>query len=72
MTNIKISEQLTRLEILFSEQEHSIQSLSDIVAQQSRQISILSSDLKTLNLRYQELKSELPGQFGEAEKPPHY
>jgi len=72
MSNINITEQLTRLEMLFSEQEHTIQSLSDIVARQSRQISNLSSDLKSLNQRYQELKSELPGQFGEVEKPPHY
>jgi uncharacterized coiled-coil protein SlyX len=72
MSNISITEQLTRLEMLFSEQEHTIQSLSDIVAQQSRQISNLSSDLKTINQHYQDLKSELPGQFGEIEKPPHY
>ena len=72
MSNINITEQLTRLEMLFSEQEHTIQCLSDIVAGQSRQISNLSSDLNTLNQRYQELKSELPGQFGEIEKPPHY
>ncbi|RLA11407.1 MAG: hypothetical protein DRQ59_09855 [Gammaproteobacteria bacterium] len=72
MSNINITEQLTRLEILFSEQEHTIQSLSDIVARQSRQISNLSSDLKALDQRYQELKSELPAEFGEIEKPPHY
>lgn len=72
MTNIDITEQLTRLETLFTEQEHTIQSLSDIVAQQSRQISNLNFDLNTLNQQYQELKSELPGQFGEDEKPPHY
>ncbi len=72
MTNVNITEQITRLEMLFSEQEHTIQALSDIVARQSRQISNLGSDLKTLHQQYQELKSELPGQFGEAEKPPHY
>jgi len=58
--------------MLYSEQEHTIQALSDIVAEQSREISSLGSDLKTLSQQYQELKSELPGQFGEIEKPPHY
>jgi uncharacterized coiled-coil protein SlyX len=72
MTNIETTERLTRLEMLFSEQEHTIQSLNDIVVQQTRQISKLSSDLQALKQQYQELKSELPGEFSDIEKPPHY
>ena len=72
MTNIETTERLTRLEMLFSEQEHTIQSLNDIVTQQTRQINRLGSDLEVLKQQYQELKSELPGEFSEIEKPPHY
>ena len=72
MTNINITEKLTRLEMLFSEQEHTIQSLNDIVARQTREISNLKSDLQTLKRQYQELKLELPDQFNDSEKPPHY
>ena len=72
MTKLDITEQLTRLEILFSEQEHTLQSLNDIVVQQTRQISNLSSDLQILKKQYRELKSELPGGFDDIEKPPHY
>ena len=72
MTDIETTERLTRLEMLFSEQEHTIQSLNDIVVQQTRQISKLSSDLQALKQQYQELKSSLPGEFSEIEKPPHY
>ena len=72
MTNIETTERLTRLEMLFSEQEHTIQSLNDIVTQQTRLISRLGSDLEVLNQQYQELKSELPGEFSDIEKPPHY
>ena len=72
MTNIETTERLTRLEMLFSEQEHTIQSLNDIVTQQSHLISRLGSDLQALKQQYQELKSELPGEFSDIEKPPHY
>ena len=72
MTNIETTERLTRLEMLFSEQEHTIQSLNDIVIQQTRLISKLGSDLQLLKQQYQELKSALPGEFSEIEKPPHY
>jgi uncharacterized coiled-coil protein SlyX len=72
MTNINITEKLTRLEMLFSEQEHTIQSLNDIVARQTREISNLRFDLNTLKQQYQELKLELPDQFNDSEKPPHY
>ena len=48
MTKLDITEQLTRLEMLFSEQEHTLQSLNDIVVQQTRHISNLSSDLQII------------------------
>ena len=72
MTKLATTEQLTRLEMLFSEQEHTLQSLNDIVVQQTRQISILSSDLELIKQQYRDLKSDLPGGFDDIEKPPHY
>ncbi len=57
---------------MYSEQEYTIQSLNEIVARQSIEISNLKSELQALKLQYQELKSELPEQSNAIEKPPHY
>jgi len=72
MTNIETTERLTRLEMLFAEQEHTIQSLNDIIIQQTRLISKLDFDLQVLKQQHQELKSTQPGEFSDIEKPPHY
>ena len=72
MTNTRITEQITKLEMLYSEQEYTIQSLNAIVARQSREISDLKAELQSLKLQYQELKSELPDQLNDIDKPPHY
>jgi uncharacterized coiled-coil protein SlyX len=72
MKNTRITEQITRLEMMYSEQEYTIQSLNAIVARQSSEISDLKSELQALKLRYQELRSELPDQLNDIEKPPHY
>jgi len=72
MTNSRITEQITRLEMMYSEQEYTIQSLNEIVARQTGEISDLKSELQALKLHYQELKSELPDQLNDIEKPPHY
>lgn len=58
--------------MMYSEQEYTIQSLNAIVARQSSEISDLKSELQALKLRYQELRSELPDQLNDIEKPPHY
>lgn len=70
--NSRITEQITRLEMMYSEQEYTIQSLNEIVARQTGEISDLKSELQALKLHYQELKSELPDQLNDIEKPPHY
>ena len=72
MKNIRITEQITRLEMMYSEQEYTIQSLNEIVARQTGEISDLKSEMQALKLHYQELKSELPDQLNDIEKPPHY
>ncbi len=72
MANTRITEQITRLEMMVAEQEYTIQALNAIVARQSSEISNLHSELQVLKLQYQELKTELPGQMNDSEKPPHY
>ena len=71
MTKLDITEQLTRLEMLFSEQEHTLQSLNDIVAQQTRQISNLSSDLQILKKQYRELSVTWEGAYGTSSQLEH-
>ncbi len=72
MANTRITEQITRLEMMLAEQEYTIQALNAVVVRQSSEISNLNSELQALKLQYQELKSELPGQSNDNEKPPHY
>ena len=64
---------LNRLETLYTEQEYTIQTLNNMVAQQDQEISRLSFNLEQLKDQLQALKSDGssdtdPG----SEKPPHY
>lgn len=67
-----ITEQITRLEIHYAEQEHTLQALNDVVARQDSEITIIKNELKLLARQYQSLKSDLPDLHDTAEKPPHY
>ena len=67
------STRLQQLEMLYSEQEFTIQSLSDTVARQDREIARLRRDLELLENRIQSLQNEPDGGIDPAsEKPPHY
>ncbi|MFT5664424.1 MAG: putative coiled-coil protein SlyX [Candidatus Azotimanducaceae bacterium] len=68
-TNI---EQIAKLEMLFSEQEHTLQTLNDIITRQDRDIAKLILDFESLKLQYMDLKSQLPDQQTTSEIPPHY
>jgi uncharacterized coiled-coil protein SlyX len=68
-TNI---EQIAKLEMLFSEQEHTIPTLNDIITRQDRDIAKLILDFESLKLQYMDLKSQLPDQQTTSEIPPHY
>jgi uncharacterized coiled-coil protein SlyX len=61
-------EQIAKLEMLFSEQEHTLQTLNDIITRQDRDLAKLMLDFESLKLQYIDLKSQLPDQ----EPPPHY
>lgn len=67
-----IAEQITRLEMLCAEQEHTLQTLNEVVSRQDRELSRIKNELKLLTQQYQTLKSHLPDQLDPVEKPPHY
>ena len=69
----KLREQLDRLEILYTEQDCTIQTLNNMVARQEQEISRLGSHIERLEIELRSLKSNLPGDDGPGfEKPPHY
>lgn len=64
---------LDRLEVLYSEQDHTIQTLNDLVARQSQEISRLYSQLEQFKVQLQSLKAESASEIDSGfEKPPHY
>ncbi len=64
---------LDRLEILYAEQEYTIQALNDMVSQQSQDISRLNAGIEQLKGQLQVMRSELSSDTGSGyEKPPHY
>ena len=67
-----ISSQITRLEMLYSEQEYTIQALNQITTRQDQEISQLQSDLQSLKRQYLDLKTNFPQPISGDEKPPHY
>ena len=67
-----ISAQITRLEMLYSEQEYTIQTLNQITTRQDHEITRLRSDLQLLKQQYRDLKTDLPQSPAGDEKPPHY
>ena len=74
-TNVSdsLESKLTRLEMLYAEQDYTIQTLNDVVAQQDQEISMLTLNIEKIKDQLQMLKSELSGNIDTvAEKPPHY
>ena len=67
-----ITEQITRLEMLYAEQEHSLQALNEVVTRQDHELSRITNDLNLLTQQYESLRSQLPEQLDPVEKPPHY
>ena len=68
-----LQSRLEQLEILYSEQDHTIEALSGLVAQQDQEISLLRGHLERLQAQLQTLQSELSadGDSGH-QPPPHY
>jgi SlyX protein len=71
--NESLQARLDRLEIIYAEQEYTIQSLNDTVARQNRDISSLTTDIEYLRQQIQALRTDSANEPGsEFEIPPHY
>ena len=51
-------EKIAKLEMLFAEQEYTVQTLNDIVTRQDRDIVKLKADYQDLKFQYLDLKSQ--------------
>ncbi len=68
-----LQNRLDSLEILYSEQEYTIQSLNQTVTQQDREISRLNLRVERLGEQLRVLKDETGSEVSpETEIPPHY
>ncbi len=64
---------LYRLEMLYTEQDYTIQTLNNMVAQQDQEISRLNINIEQLKVQLQALKSDGSSDIDPGfEKPPHY
>lgn len=64
---------LEQLEVLYSEQEHTVQSLNATVSRQERDIIRLARSLERLGEQLQSISKGLGDDISpEFEKPPHY
>ena len=73
MVSNSLQARLEKLEVLYSEQDHTIQTLNDLVTQQNQEISRLQSQLELIGEQLQSLKTEAPGEIDSGfEVPPHY
>lgn len=68
-----LQSRLDQLEVLYSEQDYTIQALNDQVAQQDQEIARLTLSLEQLHQQLQNLRSELSGDVDSGDQPPpHY
>ncbi len=72
MTQDNPAERLNRLEILFSEQEYTIETLNTLVTRQSGEIARLDRQVDALLTQLRDLREQLPDTVAGDEKPPHY
>ena len=64
---------LSRLEMLYTEQDYTIQTLNNMVAQQDQDISRLNISIEQLKVQLQSLKADGSSDIDPGfEKPPHY
>jgi uncharacterized coiled-coil protein SlyX len=68
-----LESKLTRLEMLYTEQDYTIQTLNEVVSQQDQEISMLTLNIEKIKDQLQMLKSELSSNIDPVvDKPPHY
>jgi SlyX protein len=72
MTSQDHTDRITRLEMLISEQEYTIETLNTIVTQQANRVDSFESQVEWLKQQLKDLKQHLPASSPGHEKPPHY
>lgn len=65
-------ERIIELETKAAYQEHTIQTLNDVVSNQQKQIDELESSIKILINRLQDMSQDSRNIESQHEKPPHY
>lgn len=63
---------ISQLEILFSQQEYTIETLNEVVTRQTQDIDQLMQQIDLLKHQLKELKQQMPEVAVVNEKPPHY
>lgn len=73
MTTTDHNARISKLEIMFSEQEYTIETLNTVITRQDRDIGLLQQQLELLKLQLREMKKMVPDDEAPGnEKPPHY
>ncbi len=73
MTQQELINRIDKLEILFSEQEFTVEALNAVITRQSQQIDTLEDKIDLLKQQLKELKKQIPETAAIVdEKPPHY
>ncbi len=72
MTQQDLIDRIDKLEILFSEQQHTVETLNSVVTQQADLIDTLEDQIGQLKQQFRELRQQIPETTIVDEKPPHY
>jgi len=73
MTQNNLTNRIDKLEILFSEQDFTVEALNDVITRQSGKIDQLEQQLELMKHQLKELKKQIPETATIVnEKPPHY
>lgn len=66
------TDRIAELETRLAHQEHTIDELSSVVAEQSRLLDLLREQLRRMTERVETVEDALPGQTADDKPPPHY
>ena len=72
MTQQHLIDRIDKLEILFSEQEFTVEALNAVITRQTLQIDALEDKIELLKQQLKELKKQIPDNAILDEKPPNY
>ncbi len=66
------TDKITDLETRLAQQEHTLDELSDVVAEQSRVIDLLREQLRRMTDRVAQVEDSAPDKGPDEPPPPHY